>query len=331
MNLSKKRIVKGVFNFKLLFILLFLATAGDVASAQTLEQRKRQESARSDKFTGGKIERAALVPGGDNIKITINVPAFQMTLWQNGKEVKTYWIGVGKADYPIFIGSLRASSVVWNPTWIPPDSDWVGNRKGVKAGEVIQPTDPRNPLGKMKIPLGYGYLIHEAQGVADLGALVSHGCIRVMKADLLELAEKIVAARSLPVTAKEITQAKGNLKTLTVEMDPPFPVHITYDTLVVEGGKLRVYPDVYDRLTSTTTLLRDELESSGVKTSHLSDETLEKILAQATGKKQFVVSVKDLEAGNALTAGFTMPVVVRAAEAKPAPTRKTVRQRRTSR
>ena len=42
-------------------------------------------------------------------------------------------------------------------------------------GTPIPPTDARNPLGKMKIPLGYGYLLHQAKGAQDMGNLVSHG------------------------------------------------------------------------------------------------------------------------------------------------------------
>ena len=158
------------------------------------------ESARSDKFTGGLIERTTLEPGQPDIEITVNVPAFMLTLWQNGKEVKTYPVGVGRKDYPISISEREATEVIWNPNWIPPDSDWVAGRRDVKPGEVIKASDPRNPLGKLKIPLGYGYLIHQAAKPTDLGNLVSHGCIRMLRSDLYDLAEKIVAARMLAVS-----------------------------------------------------------------------------------------------------------------------------------
>ena len=329
MNLPRRNIVKNIIQVKsILLAALILFGTGSIVKAQSYKDRLKNESARSDKLTGGRIEKTALVPGEADIKITINVPAFQMTLWQNGREVKTYWIGVGMKDYPIYIGKREASAVIWNPNWIPPDSEWVEGHKGVKAGEVIQPTDPRNPLGRLKIPLGDGYLIHQAKGLGDLGSLVSHGCVRVMKADLYDLAEKIVTARSLPVTEKEIAQAKSSLKTLTAEMETPVPVEITYDTQVVEAGKLNVYPDVYDQETNSAQHLRAELESSGINTSHLSDATLEKILAQAVAKKRFVVSVKDIEAGKMLTAGRTMPVVSQTPEVKPANTKSTVRKRR---
>jgi flagella basal body P-ring formation protein FlgA len=326
MNSPKKYTNKGVGGVKLLLFLLMLVGA---AQAQgPLAERMKVESARSDKYTGGTIEKTQLAPGEADLKITVNVPAFQMTLWQNGREVKTYWVGVGMKDYPIYIGKRQASAVIWNPNWIPPDSDWVSGHKGVKAGEVILPTDPRNPLGRLKIPLGDGFLIHQAKGVTDLGSLVSHGCVRVLLPDLYDLAEKITAARSLPVTAKQIAQAKTTKKTLTAELDPNIPVEITYDTHVVEAGKLHVYPDVYDRKTNTVENLRAELESSGVKNSNVSDATLKKILALAAAKKQFVVSVRDIEAGKILTAGRTVPVVLRTAEAKPKNTSSTVRRRR---
>lgn len=321
---------KNINHFKLLLILFVLLGIGGSTSAQSTADRYKRESARSDKLTGGKIEKTALVPGEGDIKITINVPAFQMTLWQNGREVKTYWVGVGMQDFPIYIGHREASSVIWNPAWIPPDSEWVTGHKGVKAGEVIGPTDPRNPLGRLKIPLGGGFLIHQAKGIGDLGSLVSHGCVRVLKADLYDLAEKIVAARSLSVTPKQIAQAKVNLKTLTAEIDPPIPVEITYDTQVVEAGRLNIYPDVYERATNTVANLRAELETNGVDVSSLSDATLKKMLSQAVAKKRFVVSVKNIQAGKALTAGQIIPVVMRTTDVKPANTKSTVRTRRAS-
>jgi hypothetical protein len=304
----KKNILTGG-----LAVFLFSILAIGSAFGQSYVQDMKRQSARSDKLTGGTIEKTALAPGGGNLKITINVPSFQMTLWQNGKEVKTYPIGVGLKDYPIYVGLREASAVIWNPVWIPPDSDWVHVSKTVKAGEIILPTDPRNPLGKLKIPLGYGYLIHQAKGVSDLGSLVSHGCVRVMQADLYDLADKIIAARELEVTKEQVAKAKQTKETFTAELEPIIPVEITYDTLVVEAGKLRIYPDVYERKTNTAENLRAELASSGVDAAGLNDATLNKMLARAVAKKQFVVSVKNIEAGKALIGGQTLAVIATSA------------------
>ncbi len=299
---------KNIITAGLAAFLFFVFANGD-AWAQSYVQDMKRQSARSDKLTGGAIEKTAPAPGDGNVKITVNVPSFQMTLWQNGKEVKTYPIGVGLKDYPIYVGMREASAVIWNPVWIPPDSDWVHVSKTVKAGEIILPTDARNPLGKMKIPLGYGYLIHQAKGAGDLGSLVSHGCVRVMQADLYDLADKIIAARELDVTKEQIVEARGTKKTFVAELEPIIPVEITYDTLVVEAGKLRIYPDVYERKTNTAENLRAELKTSGVEVANLDDATLNKMLARAAGKKQFVVSVKNIEAGRALIGGQTLAVL----------------------
>jgi hypothetical protein len=288
-----------------------VAACGAVSTrGQQLKSPYRSnESVRSDKFTGGRIERAELVAGAGDIEITVDVPAFRLTLWQNGKEVKTYAIGVGRKDFPISIGEKQATEIIWNPDWIPPNSEWVTGRKGVKSGEVIRASDPRNPLGKVKIPLGYGYLIHQAAAVTDLGNLVSHGCIRMLRTDLYDLAEKIVAARSLPVPAKKIANAKRTKNTVVAKLDEPLSVDINYDTQVVEGGALNIYPDVYERGTNTVEKLRAELVESGMEASALDDATLKRMLARVSARQKFVVSLESIAAGRALADGRTLPLV----------------------
>ncbi len=286
--------------------------------AQTSGAAQNHESARSDKFTGGHMERAALEPGQPDIKITINVPAFRLTLWQNGKEVAIYPIGVGRKEYPITIGERTASEIIWNPTWTPPNSEWVQGMEGVRPGEVIKAGDPRNPLGKLKIPLGNGYLIHQAAKTTDLGNLVSHGCIRMLRRDLYDLAEKIVAARSLEVTKRQIERAKVSSRMLVAALNEPLVVDINYDTQVVEEGVLHLYPDVYDRGTDRVENLRAELESSGVDSSSITDATLRRMLARPNENEEYAVSVESIKAGRALAAGRNRSLVTgqRTANAK---------------
>lgn len=296
---------------KLHLTLIQLLLLASVAVGQTYIADIRRESARSDKLTGGRIERTVLEPGDRDIRITINVPAFQMTLWQNGKEVRSYPIGVGLIDYPIIIGIREASSIEWNPVWIPPSSDWIEKSSTVRPGEIVLPTDPRNPLGKVKIPLGYGYLIHQAKGPGDMGSLVSHGCVRVMQSDLYDLAEKIVAARELEVTPRQIAAAKRNKKTLVARLDPTVPVEITYDTIVVEGGRLNIYPDVYKHKRNTVENVRQELRSSGVDDSRLKDAEIKRMIAAAVGKRRFSVDVASIERGTSIARGTVLSVVGR--------------------
>ncbi|HXG84593.1 MAG TPA: L,D-transpeptidase, partial [Pyrinomonadaceae bacterium] len=168
------------------------------------------ESARSDKMTNGRIERAALKAGDGNVRITVNVPAFTMTLWQNGREIKSYYVGVGRKNYPIPVGMRSADKIILNPNWIPPDSEWVRKSSDVEPYQKIPADDPLNPLGKIKIPLGQAYLLHEAQSPADIGNLVSHGCVRVLRDDLFEMTQMISKARNLSISNDEIAAARKN-------------------------------------------------------------------------------------------------------------------------
>jgi hypothetical protein len=205
------------------------------------------ESARSDKLTGGRIRRTKLVAGEPDIRITLNAPAYLLTLWQNGKEVSAYHVGIGHKDFPLPVGEREATAIIFNPHWVLSDSAW-------GPYEKIKPSDSNPHLSKIKIPMGSGYMIREATKADDIGRAVSHGGILMLKADLLDLAEKIITARDLPVIKSRIAQLGDSHERLAEPLDPPLLVDINYDLQVVEGGALHLYPDVYDRGASRSTI-----------------------------------------------------------------------------
>jgi L,D-transpeptidase catalytic domain len=267
------------------------------------------ESERSDRLTGGRIEKAPFIAGDRRVWITVDIPAFRLTLWQNSKEVSTYQIGIGRSSFPLPSGERKATEIIWNPEWIPPDSSWVEETEDVEVGERIEADDLRNPLGKIKIPLGGGILIHEAASPSDIGRLVSHGCVRMLTEDIFDLTEKIVAARGLPLTREQIEQAKMSTDRLAAKLDPPIWVDINYDTQVVEGGVLHLFPDVYHRSVNPLGDLRLELMRNGVDVASIDDRTLEQLLERVTMTEMFSVSIGEIKAGRALTAGWTKPIV----------------------
>jgi lipoprotein-anchoring transpeptidase ErfK/SrfK len=266
-------------------------------------------SERSDRLTNGRIEQTPLIDGDRRIWITVDIPAFRLTLWQNGKEVRTYEIGIGRNSFPLPVGEREATGIIWNPEWIPPDSSWVEENEDVEPGERIEADDTRNPLGKMKIPLGGAILIHEAAKPSDIGRLVSHGCVRMLTEDIFDLAEKMIRARSLPVTRAQIEQAKMSTERLSVKLDPPVWVDINYDTEVVEGGVLHLFPDVYNRSLNHIDALRQELIGSGVDSALLDEQMLRQMLERVTMNEMFGVSLADIKAGQALTAGWRRKIV----------------------
>jgi L,D-transpeptidase-like protein len=259
------------------------------------------ESARSDKLTGGRIIRTKLIAGEPDVRITVNAPAFQLTLWQNGKEVSAYPIGIGHKDFSLRVGERAAAAIIFNPHWIPSGSAWVPRGNGV----------PR--LSKINIPLGEGCMIREAAKSDEIGRAVSRGCILMLGRDLIDLAEKLAVARNLPVMKSRDSWLRSGGVRIAAKLDPPVLVDINYDPYVVEDRMLRLYPDVYDRGAFELDSLRAELQSAGVAISRLGDQSLRRILDGVSAESQFVINVADVRRG-LLGRGRKLPLVDRTVE-----------------
>jgi hypothetical protein len=157
--------------------------------------------------------------------------------------------------------------------------------------------------------LGDSYLIHQAAKPSDLGNLVSHGCVRMVRSDLYDLAAKIIATRDTGISRKRIEAAKRNSKTLFVPLHEPVPVDINYDTIVIEGRVLHIYPDVYERGTNTVAQVLEELKSANVDVSRFDRSTIQQMLSKVTPRAEFVVKVESIEQGSALEDGQVLPII----------------------
>jgi hypothetical protein len=65
----------------------------------------------------------SLIPQGT--RVVINAPAFRMDLYEGGKLIKTYKIGIGYPEFPLPTGLRIADTIIFSPTWTPPDDPWV--------------------------------------------------------------------------------------------------------------------------------------------------------------------------------------------------------------
>jgi murein L,D-transpeptidase YcbB/YkuD len=216
-----------------------------------------------------------------DVTLVVNLPAFELVLRKGGASIKKYSVGIGRKQFRTILGVHNASSIIWNPAWVPPDSPWVKEMDDVEPGERIGAGDPRNPLGKIKIPLGGSYLIHESAKSSDIGRLVSHGCIRMRRSDLYNLAEAILAARNWPVSKTRVEKAKRSKAALIARLKPPVRIEILYDTIIVRDGTLWIYPDVYHRNFNTVARIRTALQDSGVDTSSIADEILRSLIKRS--------------------------------------------------
>jgi len=61
----------------------------------------------------------------NDTRIVINAPAYRMDMFENGRLIKSYRIGIGYPEYPLPVGVRTANAIIFNPTWTPPDEPWV--------------------------------------------------------------------------------------------------------------------------------------------------------------------------------------------------------------
>jgi lipoprotein-anchoring transpeptidase ErfK/SrfK len=204
-------------------------------------------------------------------RVVVNAPAYRMDVFQNGKLTKTYRVGIGYPEFPLPQGMRKADTIIFNPTWTPPDEPWVKGK--VKPGEKIEAGSKLNPLGPIKIPIGLPSLIHGGKNPARLGQFASHGCVGLTNDMVQDFAALLAETSGTQLTPEEVKNyAKTPDKTQNVKLSAPVPVELRYETIVVEDGRLHVYRDVYDKGTNTEENLRRVLEVYGVKLEDLSEQ-----------------------------------------------------------
>ena len=206
-------------------------------------------------------------------RIVVNAPAYRMDMFENGKLVKSYKVGIGYPEFPLPVGQRRATELIYNPTWTPPDEPWVEASGKVKAFQKVDAGSPLNPLGPIKIPIGSPSLIHGGKQPARLGGFASHGCVGLTNNQVQEFARRLATLTGTDLTDEQVAEIqKDKTKTKNVKLGQPVFVELRYETIVVEDGKLKIYRDVYDRDTNTEENLRRVLDHYGVSFDSLAPE-----------------------------------------------------------
>jgi lipoprotein-anchoring transpeptidase ErfK/SrfK len=242
-----------------------------------------------------------MLPGPNAVpndtRVVVNIPAFRMDLFKDGSLVKTYKVGIGYPEFPLPLGLRRAQSVIFNPTWTPPDSPWVAKMKNAVPGEKIEAGSKDNPLGPIKIPIGLPSLIHGGKSPAKIGKFASHGCVGLTTAQVKDFAVLLLDAAGNQVSQEQLAEYLADkTKTKSVKLDKVIPVELRYETIVLEDGKLHIYRDVYAQHTNTEENLRRVLEAQGARLEDLSDQQRQQALAalKTPVKTEVVIDVPQL-------------------------------------
>lgn len=274
---------------------------GSTAAARELAQRRTEEIVGAEKATrvfevvrerwrsGGEAttdpklsESETTTPNAvpKDTRVVVNTPAYRMDVFENGQLVKSYKIGIGYPEFPLPTGLRKASAIIFNPTWTPPDEPWVESPSSkVKVGQKVEAGSKLNPLGLLKIPIGSPSLIHGGKSPAKLGTFASHGCVGLTDPLAQDFAKLLARVSGSKLSDADIAAAKRDRsQTRQVTLAAPVPVELRYETIVAEDGKLLIYRDVYDRNTNTEENLRAVLEANGVKLEDLSEDERTQLL-----------------------------------------------------
>ncbi|HXI74448.1 MAG TPA: L,D-transpeptidase, partial [Pyrinomonadaceae bacterium] len=230
-------------------------------------------------------------------RIVVNAPAYRMDVFDAGRLIKSYKIGIGYPQFPLPTGLRKAKVIIFNPTWTPPDEPWVAKMKNVSAGEKVEAGSKLNPLGPIKIPIGGPSLIHGGKAPAKLGTFASHGCVGLTTPQVKDFAKILAQLGGASLTDVDLAKF-GSDKTQTKQMKlaKEVPVELRYETITVEDGKLHIYRDVYDQGTNTEENLRSVLAANDVKLEDLTDDERARALdavAQMSGRTSVKMSAAE--------------------------------------
>jgi hypothetical protein len=120
--------------------------------------------------------------------IMVNRGAFQLTLYKDLKLAKTYGIAVGQVGLETPAGLYHIQNKAVNPAWTMPNSSWVapGDR-----GKVVPGGTAENPLKARWLGIFDGAGIHGTDATGSIGTAASHGCIRMLIPDVIELYDQV--------------------------------------------------------------------------------------------------------------------------------------------
>jgi lipoprotein-anchoring transpeptidase ErfK/SrfK len=219
-----------------------------------------------------------MLPGPNAVpkdtRIVVNIPAFRMDVFDNGKLIKSYKVGIGYPEFPLPQGLRKAQQIIFNPTWTPPDEPWVKN-----PGVVVEAGSKQNPLGPIKVPIGAPSLIHGGKPLSKIGTFASHGCVGLTNDQVKDFAKNLARASTTELSDDTIARyLKKRTRTQVLKLANVVPVELRYETIVVEDGKLHLYRDVYDQNTNTEENLRTVLNTNGISFDSFASEEKAQIL-----------------------------------------------------
>lgn len=118
--------------------------------------------------------------------VTVDRAHFRLRLFKALHVVASYPIAVGRAGLATPTGLYHVLERQVNPSWHVPNDSWAGSL----AGTVVPP-GPNDPIVARWLGLGGGIGIHGTNEPFSVGSAASHGCIRMLPADVIALYPRV--------------------------------------------------------------------------------------------------------------------------------------------
>ena len=170
---------------------------------------------KSDLWSLGKVDGP--------VSLKADLSSRTLTVMGANGAIRTFNVAVGSPKYPTPAGSYTIRKIVWNPSWIPPDSKWA--KKETAKG----PGEKGNPMKVAKIFFREpDYYIHGTGQINSLGEAESHGCLRMHPDEVAELAQFLMQNGGQPREEGWFSRViHMRWKTHTVTLTQPISLVVT--------------------------------------------------------------------------------------------------------
>jgi len=276
-ELFNESLAKAVYDLK-----LKLGLKADSVVDKKFTQYLQEKSERRLKKVKLNIERARrLRYMPNNNCLLVNIPAFQLYVFENNVQTWNMDVIVGKRSTPTNLFSDSIRYIVFNPYWNIPESIVVGEimakleqdstylaRRGMKVVNISKTGIPRiiqnpganNSLGKIKFmfPNKYNIYLHDTPSKKSFSRTqraLSHGCVRLYDPKRLAMfLLKDYPEWNETIIEKELESNREK----RVELKNPVPISMVYFTAWAdEIGNINFFNDVYKYDESVVTQVKE--------------------------------------------------------------------------
>lgn len=222
------------------------------------------------------IDASAQAP----IRIDLNIPALKLEVWEGDERLASYPVAVGMPGFDTPTGNYTISHAEWNPWWHPPTHrDWARNEKPVPPGS-------NNPMGRVKLFFMPLYFIHGTPEGASIGTPASHGCVRMLNDNVVELARLLHERAAPQVTPAQLDRlARPSSNTQRVNFRSEIDINIHYTPVVVDRSEIFVYPDIYERNSIHSESVYQALMTAGYDVSQVEYEDVRRLVDRSKGQR----------------------------------------------